>query len=149
MHPLVLTLFIKPTQRRGNDGRTWPVGRPHDRLALVSKLSLQDRYTLKGSDKRPGTGVIRTFDEGAVLTIKDLLTLMIIVSDNTATDVMFAKVGGTEPVNQLIKTYGLNTIRATGTAEAWFKARDAYANRSEFLNQRKTPYGLSSPRGDR
>ena len=71
-------------------------------------------------------GVIRTFDEGAVLTIKDLLTLMIIVSDNTATDVMFAKVGGTEPVNQLIKTYGLNTIRATGTAEAWFKARDAY-----------------------
>jgi len=95
----------------------------------VSKLSLQDRYTLKGSDKRPGTGVIRTFDEGAVLTIKDLLTLMIIVSDNTATDVMF--------------------IRATGTAEAWFKARDAYPNRSEFLNQRKTPYGLSSPRGDR
>jgi len=93
--------------------------------------------------------VIRTFDEGAVLTIKDLLTLMIIVSDNTATDVMFAKVGGTEPVNQLIKTYGLNTIRATGTAEAWFKARDAYPNRSEFLNQRKTPYGLSSPRGDR
>ena len=78
MHPLVLTLFIKPTQRRGNDGRTWPVGRPHDRLALVSKLSLQDRYTLKGSDKRPGTGVIRTFDEGAGLTIKDLLTLMII-----------------------------------------------------------------------
>ncbi len=43
---------------------------------------------------------------------------------------MFGKVGGTEPVNQLIKTYGLNTIRATGTAEAWFKARDAYPNRT-------------------
>jgi beta-lactamase class A len=57
----------------------------------AGKFSLQDRYTLKGSDKGPGTGVIRTFDEGAVLTIKDLLTLMVIVSDNTAKDVMFAK----------------------------------------------------------
>jgi beta-lactamase class A len=90
--------------------------------------------------------VLRWLDDGAVLTVKDLVTLMIIVSDNTATDLMFAKVGGPEPVNRLMNTYGLNTIRATGTAEAWFKARDNYSSRAEFHNDGKTAYGLSSPR---
>src|SRR5881296_1483967 len=32
--PLVLTLFAKPTQRRGNDGRTPPVGRPTRRSGV-------------------------------------------------------------------------------------------------------------------
>src|ERR1700730_9479190 len=47
------------------------------------KFALTDRITLADASKRPGTGVIRSLDAGASLTIKDLLTLMIIVSDNT------------------------------------------------------------------
>jgi beta-lactamase class A len=112
----------------------------------AGKFSLQDRYTLKEADKRPGTGVIRSMDAGAVLTIKDLLTLMTIVSDNTATDVIFEKVGGTEPVNRLMRSYGLNTIRATGNADVWFKALAAATSAAEFHNEGKTPFGLSSPR---
>ena len=112
----------------------------------AGKFSLKDRYTLKEADKRPGTGVIRSMDDGAVLTIKDLLTLMTIVSDNTATDAMFGKVGGTEPVNQLMKNYGLNTILATGTADVWFKALAAAPSSADFHNAGKTPFGLSSPR---
>src|SRR4029453_10946661 len=112
----------------------------------AGKFSLDERYSLKSSDKRPGTGILRRLDEGAVLTIKDLLTLMIIVSDNTATDVIFEKVDGTEPVNALMRSYGLSTIQATGTADVWFKALAAAPNPAEFHNQRKTPYGLSSPR---
>jgi len=112
----------------------------------AGKFSLQDRYTLRAADKRPGTGVIRSMDDGAVLTIKDLLTLMTIVSDNTATDVIFGKVGGTEPVNQLMKDYGLNTIRATGTADVWFKALAAAPSSADFHNEGKTSFGLSSPR---
>jgi beta-lactamase class A len=112
----------------------------------AKKFSLEDRYTLKEADKRPGTGVIRSMDAGAAITIKDLLTLMTIVSDNTATDVMFNKVGGTEPVNQLMRSYGLNTIRATGTADVWFKALAAAPSSADFHNAGKTPFGLSSPR---
>src|SRR5262245_38706018 len=59
----------------------------------AGKFSLSDRITLTDAAKRPGTGVIRSLDPGAVLTIKDLLTLMIIVSDNTATDLIYDKVG--------------------------------------------------------
>ena len=112
----------------------------------AGKFSLADKVTLKESDKRPGTGVIRSFDAGAVLTIKDLITLMIIVSDNTATDLMFDKVGGTAPVNELMRSYGLNSIRATGPADVWFKALAAAPSRDEFHRQGKTPFGLSSAR---
>lgn len=112
----------------------------------AGKFSLTDRYTLKAEDKRPGTGVIRSLDDGATLTIKDLITLMNIVSDNTATDVLFEKVGGPEPVNALMRSYGLNTIRATGPADAWFKALRASPDRAKFHAEGKTPFGLASPR---
>ena len=49
------------------------------------KFALTDRVTLKDTDKRPGTGVIRSLDVGAGLTIKDLITLMNIALDITAT----------------------------------------------------------------
>ena len=112
----------------------------------TGKFSLGDKITLKESDKRPGTGIIRSLDPGAILTIKDLLTLMIIVSDNTATDLMYAKVGGLEPVNQLAQSYGLKNTRAVLTGEAWFKAIAAAPSRDQFHRDGKTPFGLSSPR---
>src|ERR1700692_2798420 len=112
----------------------------------AGKFSLEDKITLKESDKRPGTGIIRSLDPGAILTIKDLLTLMIIVSDNTATDLMYAKVGGLEPVNQLAQSYGLKNTRAVFNADAWFKAIAAAPSRDQFHREGKTPFGLSSPR---
>jgi len=112
----------------------------------AGKFSLDDKITLKESDKRPGTGIIRSLDAGAILTIKDLLTLMIIVSDNTATDLMYAKVGGVQAVNQLAQSYGLKNTRAVLTGEAWFKAIAAAPSRDQFHRDGKTPFGLSSPR---
>lgn len=80
------------------------------------------------------------------MTIKDLLVLMNIVSDNSATDILLEKVGGIEPVNHLMRSYGLNTIRATGSTEAWFTALRAAPNAATFHAEGKTPFGLSSPR---
>jgi beta-lactamase class A len=112
----------------------------------AGKFSLTDRVTLKESDKRPGTGVIRSLDAGASLTIKDLITLMIIVSDNSATDMLFEKVGGVEQVNKLMQSYGLSTIKATAPSDVWFKALRAEPDLWKFHTEGKTPYGLSSPR---
>src|ERR1700730_16892563 len=47
----------------------------------LGKFKLSDRYTLKNADFLPGTGIIHFLDEGDTLTVKDLLTLMINVSD--------------------------------------------------------------------
>jgi beta-lactamase class A len=112
----------------------------------AGKFSLDDKITLKDSDKRPGTGIIRSLDPGAVLTIKDLLTLMIIVSDNTATDLLFDKVGGIGPVNALAEAYGLKNTRAMGNADLWFKAIRAAPSAAQFHTDGKTPFGLSSAR---
>jgi len=110
----------------------------------AGKFSLSDKVTLQDSDKRPGTGIIRSLDAGAVLTIKDLLTLMIIVSDNTATDLIFQKVGGIEPVNELAKSYGLTHTRAVSLGADWFQALAAAPSRDQFHADGKHPFGLSS-----
>lgn len=112
----------------------------------AGKFALTDRYTLKDTDKRPGTGTIRSLDEGAVLTIKDLLTLMIIVSDNTATDLIFDRVGGPAPVNALMQQYGLTATRATAPASAWFAALRTASSAAAFHKEGAHPFGLSSAR---
>ncbi len=112
----------------------------------AGKFALTDRVTLKDADKRPGTGVMRSFDAGATLSIKDVMTLMNIVSDNTATDLMFEKVGGIEAVNKLMDSYGYKTIRATRPCADWFKALRAAPSAEQFHREGKTPYGLASVR---
>jgi len=110
------------------------------------KFQSTDRVKLTDAQKQPGTGVIRSLDSGVELTVKDLLTLMIIVSDNTATDLLYDKVGGPDPVNRLMREWGLTSIRATGKAEDWFKALRAAPSAEVFHREAKTPFGLSSPR---
>lgn len=112
----------------------------------AGRFGLGDRVILTEAAKRPGTGIIRSLDPGVQLTIKDLLTLMIIVSDNTATDLMYEKVGGPGAVNRLMDEWGLKSIRATGTADTWFQALRAAPSAEEFHREAKTPFGLSSPR---
>ncbi len=112
----------------------------------AGKFKLDDRVLVRDADKLPGTGVLRSLDQGEVPTIHDLLTLMIIVSDNTATDLLFDKVGGVKPVNDLMRSYELNTIQATGLSRAWFDALHAAPGRLEFHRDGKHPFGLSSPR---
>src|SRR5471032_3049707 len=74
-------------------------------------FALTDKYTFVEADSQPGTGTIQRLDYGAVMTVKDLITMMIIVSDNTATKVLYRMVGGIEPVNARMQALGLKTTR--------------------------------------
>ena len=74
------------------------------------------RYSAKTQTSQAG-------EKGYVLiAVMLLITLMIIVSDNTATDVLYRMVGGPEAVNRRMETLGLKSTRAMGTARAWFEA---------------------------
>jgi beta-lactamase class A len=112
----------------------------------AGRFKLSDRYTLAREDVLPGTGVLRSLDAGAVITVKDLITLMIVVSDNTATDVLYRMVGGPDKVTQRMRALGLKSTRADATARAWFAALDAAPSASEFHRAGKHPYGISTPR---
>ena len=57
------------------------------------KFSLSDRIALDAGNERLASGVLYTMDPGLTPTVKDLLTLMIIISDNEATDALGDKVG--------------------------------------------------------
>jgi beta-lactamase class A len=116
----------------------------------AGRFALTDKYTLTKEDMLPGTGILRSLDAGAQISVKDLITLMIIVSDNTATDVMYRMVGGTEAVTRRMAALGLKSTQANATARAWFDALRAGGStaegRDEFHRQAKHPYGLSTPR---
>lgn len=112
----------------------------------AGRFALGDRVELTAAMKRPGTGILRSLDPGATVTVKDTLTLMNIVSDNTATDILFDKVGGVEAVNALMSSYGLKATRATTPCSEWFAALRAAPSPAAFHREGKHPYGLSSAR---
>ena len=87
-----------------------------DRLNLDHKLILETRY------KRFGSGVLHAMDDGMVFSLRDAATLMIIESDNTATDYCFDAVGGPDAVNQTMRELGLDDIDVMGNGFDWFSA---------------------------
>jgi beta-lactamase class A len=61
--------------------------------AKTGKLSLAERVRLRAADQRLPSGVLYAIAPGLQPTIQDLLTLMLIISDNEATDILADKVG--------------------------------------------------------
>jgi beta-lactamase class A len=71
-------------------------------------LRLDDRLTLTEADKSPGSTLIHCH-EGLRPSVRDLLYLMITLSDNTATDMLWRLVG-LGSVNETMRDLGLQTI---------------------------------------
>lgn len=69
-------------------------------------FSLEDHLLLRAEDIVGGAGVLQHMSPGTKLTIYDVLTLMIIQSDNTATNMMIDVVGK-DNIQQTIKDIGL------------------------------------------
>jgi beta-lactamase class A len=68
--------------------------------------SLDDQLTLTDEMKAPGSGVLKELSPGTRFTVRDLAMLMIIVSDNTATDILLDLVGR-DAVNARLAAFGL------------------------------------------
>ena len=71
-----------------------------DRAALDEKLVLEKRNQVAGS------GVLTVLDTPLALTLKDTLTLMVVVSDNTATNMAIDRLGLAH-INATIRAAGL------------------------------------------
>lgn len=75
-------------------------------------LSLKQQILLSERDKVPGSGVLKELTEGLPVTYKDLLSLMMIVSDNTATD-LITEIVGFDNINTAMKSLGLKETHVT------------------------------------
>ena len=92
------------------------------RAVDAGRADLGTRIELTDDDKRLGTGVLGLFDAGARLTLRDAAWLMIVVSDNTATDLCLRAIGGPSAVNDAMAEIGIDGISMTGDALSWFRA---------------------------
>jgi len=74
------------------------------------KFDIDQRITLNEEDKSPGSGILPYFGEGVQPTLRDLVTLMIIISDNTATDMVIDFLGGPQVIENYMHKLGLTNI---------------------------------------
>jgi beta-lactamase class A len=81
------------------------------RAVEAGSVDLADRVTLEASERVGGSGVLKLFDGGLQPTVRDVATLMIAVSDNTATNMVLDLIGGPEPVNRAMAELRLDSIR--------------------------------------
>lgn len=75
-------------------------------------LRLTDRIVLRDSDKVGigDSGTLNELHDGTELTVQDLLNLMVVVSDNTATNLLVSRIG-TAAANARMDAYGLHNTR--------------------------------------
>jgi beta-lactamase class A len=78
--------------------------------AADGRLPLTTAISLKDSEKVGGSGVLNGMHEGLSLTVADLIHLMIVLSDNTATNMLIERIG-TAKVNERLDSYGLRETR--------------------------------------
>lgn len=110
----------------------------------AGKFNLDDRIELKEVHKTMPSGILAFLREGLCPTIEDLLRLMIIISDNTATDMVLDLVGGPTVVSKSMRKLGFSEgeINVTmsvhdlfedvfGTSECLLKPPDRVAKLKE------------------
>ncbi|MEN9816746.1 MAG: hypothetical protein RLZ32_626 [Gemmatimonadota bacterium] len=120
-------------------------------MQLVDRgtLSLASRLTVTAGNKRGGSGILQRFDAGLAPTLRDVLAQMVITSDNTATDLAIAQVGGVAAVNAWIAANGGGMTLLYTVAEVFAAARTpAYAAnpRDGVANNRAYWLGVITPR---
>ncbi len=83
-------------------------------LTLVDegKLALNQMIELKTSDLSPGSGTLSDLfnQPGVALSLRNLLELMLLISDNSATDVCLRLAGGGEAVTARMRALGIEGI---------------------------------------
>src|ERR1700693_147780 len=81
------------------------------RQAQAGKLKLTDLYTVQANDLVPDSYIMAGLTPGVTrITLRDLATMMVAVSDNSATNVLIDRVG-MENVNALMDSLGLPHTR--------------------------------------
>lgn len=86
-------------------------------------------YRIQAGDKLPSCGALNYMHTGLEVTLEDLYTLMIILSDNTATNLLIKKFG-MENINRRMRGLGLNT---TTVNRLLFDAEAASAGKENYI----------------
>jgi beta-lactamase class A len=90
------------------------------RQVCAGALSLDERWELTDPEKSTGSGVLVRLQAGLLPTVADLLTLMIIISDNTATDMLVRHLGA-DRITRTMRDLGLRHTTVAHTCRDLLK----------------------------
>jgi beta-lactamase class A len=90
------------------------------RDAEAGRFDLDERHAIAPDEMRRGTGVLQRFSPGLNPTWRDLVTQMMVTSDNTATDLLIARLG-LDRVNQMLEALGYKDTRLRMTIGQLFR----------------------------
>jgi beta-lactamase class A len=100
----------------------------------ASELTLEDRVPIPREPRVEGSsGVLQELDSIRELSVRDLATLMIAVSDNRATNLLLDRLGGTDAVQASIARWRLSETRL---ARRMMDFEAARAGRENFTSAR-------------
>jgi beta-lactamase class A len=118
------------------------------KFVAEGKHAWSDRLIVQAEDKVSGSGVLADLSDGESISLRDATTLMIIVSDNTATNLILDHVGG-DPVNDYLASLGLERtrvmrkIRGDGTQ---LKPAQGWTREGSRPENQRFGIGMSTPR---
>ena len=107
-----------------------------------------ERLVIRAQDKVSGSGVLGEFADGESIALRDARNLMLVVSDNTATNLILERIGG-DRVNEFMASLGLEAtrsmrkIRGDGTR---LKPAEGWSREGEKPENRRFGIGASTPR---
>ncbi len=111
-------------------------------LVAAGKVRWDEKLTLHEDDKISGSGVLHEFSDGTQLSVRDVAHVMIVVSDNTATNLILDRITA-DAVNDYLDRIGLKAtrslrkVRGDGTA----LKPPSGMSKASLLPENK-PYGL-------
>ena len=104
--------------------------------ATEGKVKFDTKLTLTKDDKVPGSGVLTShFSDGATFPLKDAVRLMIVFSDNTATNMVLDQIG-IPSTNERMATLGFKNTK--------INAKVFKGSTTTIDKDRTTKYGLGS-----
>lgn len=105
----------------------------------AGQLSLEDKMSLTEYYRTEGSGDLQFKAEGSQWTIDELARVMITNSDNSATNMLMAKIGSMTDVNQAIRDWGLKNTEV----HAWLPDLEGH-NRTTAREMATMLYNIES-----
>ncbi len=88
------------------------------------KISGREKITFTEEEKKPGSGILQYLNAGDMITLLDAVRLMILLSDNTATNLVIDHLGNShdeqmDAVNKTMVGLGLKNTRLLNRLYSW------------------------------
>ncbi len=115
------------------------------RAVADGRLRWSDTIPLPKDERSSGSGILVEFADGTPIQLRDYSNLMIVISDNTATNVVLEKVGA-DAVNAEMDRLGLKETRSLRKVNGDTLARPGWSEAGRREENRKFGLGVTTPR---